>query len=363
MEYPVKKHELLKPNLIQRIFKTVPKRIALIELTNFIAAGEPKELELPTAEQILGKYRFDARKVFKSELLRLFRDFILYYLADLKLSSDEKANLSALKALFNLKDKEVQQIFADVGKGLYKQEVEKAVADGQLTEDERKHLAALKQELTLEETLADKIYKSVSSTFYTKKLSDAMADERISADEEKELAVIRESLGITDEPDEYTKGLYDRYKLYWLIENGDIPAIAKDQLKIHLPRGEECYFISDIVWNEPRRRKYNVSYGGMTYRYKIAKGLYFRMGSLDLKPMADEEMTPIDSGTLYLTNRRLIFMGARGSKNIKLQRILDLELFKDGVLIKKDAGKSPFLKISKDIDIFSGVLKRLLSEV
>ena len=73
-------------------------------------------------------------------------------------------------------------------------------------------------------------------------------------------------------------------------------------------------------------------------------------------------MAHIDSGTAYLTNKRVIFMGEKGNKTIRLPKILDYEIYSNGVTIQKDAGKSPFLEFSDHPEHFGVLLGRMISE-
>lgn len=68
-------------------------------------------------------------------------------------------------------------------------------------------------------------------------------------------------------------------------------------------------------------------------------------------------------GTLFLTNQRLIFMGRRKNKNIRLNRILDFEIYSNGVQIEKDAGVSPFLETSADMELLGLLLGRAIRDV
>jgi len=71
----------------------------------------------------------------------------------------------------------------------------------------------------------------------------------------------------------------------------------------------------------------------------------------------------IDTGHIYLTNKRLIFMGNLGNKIIRLNKILDITPYKNGVDIQKETGRSPFLEFSENVDIFSMMLVRLMDEM
>ena len=55
-------------------------------------------------------------------------------------------------------------------------------------------------------------------------------------------------------------------------------------------------------------------------------------------------------------------MGEKGNKTIRINTILDITPYSNGVDIQKDAGKSPFLDFKDNIDVFSMILVRLMAE-
>lgn len=55
-------------------------------------------------------------------------------------------------------------------------------------------------------------------------------------------------------------------------------------------------------------------------------------------------------------------MGTKGNKIIAINKILDIEPFRNGIDIQKESGKSPFLEFSNNVDIFSMILIRLMNE-
>ena len=91
------------------------------------------------------------------------------------------------------------------------------------------------------------------------------------------------------------------------------------------------------------------------------KGVRYRIGSIKPQIVSSELLMKIDSGTLYLTNQRIIFVGELKNMNIKLQKILSFTPFSDGIEISKDSGRSPVIKFKNNIDIFSLMMSRLLN--
>jgi len=146
----------------------------------------------------------------------------------------------------------------------------------------------------------------------------------------------------------------------WRIAYGDIPTV---DVSIHLQRKELCYFTTDADWLEMRRQTRRIRYGGPTARIKICKGVYWRMGDVAVQRVSRDVLTPIDKGTLYLTNKRLLFTGQMRNKVIRLNRILDFTQHLDGVMIEKDRGRSPFLEFGDNIEIFCACLARAIQDL
>jgi hypothetical protein len=89
------------------------------------------------------------------------------------------------------------------------------------------------------------------------------------------------------------------------------------------------------------------------------KGVYYRVGSINVQKVSEDYWQTIDSGDIYLTNKRIIFMGTKGNKTIPISKILDFKPYKNGVDIQKDSGRSPFFEFDQNVDIFSMMLASL----
>lgn len=122
------------------------------------------------------------------------------------------------------------------------------------------------------------------------------------------------------------------------------------------------FFQTSCDWIENRKVTKRYNYEGPTARIKIAKGIYYRAGSICIKPTTEDTLMKIDSGKIFLTSKRIIFLGSKGNKTIDLNKILDITPYSNGVDIQKDTGRSPFIQFSSDVDVFATILNRILSE-
>ncbi len=72
-------------------------------------------------------------------------------------------------------------------------------------------------------------------------------------------------------------------------------------------------------------------------------------------------MVQLDSGTLYITNNRLLFDGQKKNTVINLSKILSFTLFSDGLKVEKDSGRDQYFLGAGDLELVAAVLDALLS--
>jgi hypothetical protein len=353
--------DLKKPNFIQKLFGKVPTENSMIEINNLLAQNQTV-IENVSIDQIIdisNKYKVNLNKRFKEVRLELFRLYLNHCLTDSKLENSEINSLKHLRNILLLKEKDAENLLTLETEKLYEKHVKVTVGDGRIDEVEKQNLERLKTGLLISESVASKIYEKNAKEILQKVVDGAISDERLSPDEETEMYEVAKSLGIDLVLEERTKGVLDRYKLYWQIENAELPEITSD---INLQKSERLHFKTYVKWLEQRSVTKRINYGGPTARVKIAKGIYYRVGSVGVQRVSEDVWQTIDSGQIYLTNKRLIFMGSKGNKPIALNKILNIKPYQNGVDIQKETGKSPFLEFANNVDIFSMILVRLMDE-
>jgi hypothetical protein len=355
------KSELLQPNLIQKLFKITPNKNFGIELNNLLASNQQDIMKV-TLDQVFALaqgYKVNPKKSFKPEREFLFRKYLLFCLSDLVLEDREINELKHLSEVLMLNENDMYNIVNKESEKLYEKEVKNAVQDGKLDQKEKAKLELIQQNLLISKETADSIYSKNASEILQKFLEDKISDERLSPTEEKEIADISRSLGIELQLSDSTSRKLDKYRLYWQIENADLPVLNSD---INLQKSESLHFKVYVNWLEQRRVTKRINYSGPTARIKLAKGVYYRVGSIKAQSITEDVWQLIDRGSLYLTNKRLIFMGSKGNKIIQINKILDFSPFTNGVEIQRETGKSPFLGFDNNVDIFSMMLARLQYE-
>ncbi len=353
---------LKNPGLIQKILGRKPKINAITEINNLFARSQDnlRQVSLEQVIHITGRYKVNLSSRFKEERMGLFQSYLHACLENNKLDQQEVEDLKHLRSLLMLKEKDTREQIRRATARLYEKHLRDTLSNGELSPKERDMLEQLKKDLLLSHKMAEKLYKRNANKVLEDYIRGAISDERLSPEEEEQMNELAGQLGLEPGLDANTRESLEKYKLYWLIENGDLPVIHPD---IRIQKSENMYFKTHIHWQEQRKVKKRINYGGPTARIRLAKGVYYRAGSIRMQGESTDEWRKIDKGYLYLTNKRLIFMGEKGNKVVRFNRILDIIPFQNGVHIQKDTGKSPFLEFSDKVDIFSMTLVRLMDDM
>ena len=126
------------------------------------------------------------------------------------------------------------------------------------------------------------------------------------------------------------------------FERSGVPSIDSD---VSLKKAETLHVkLGSINWMEYRKvRTGRVSGHGVTGRIKIAKGVYYRYGTGQMKAESMDQLTQIDSGDLYVTNKGFFFRGHLGNKTLPFDKILQPTPLPKGLKMEKDTGKDVYI--------------------
>lgn len=345
---------------LQKLFKQFPQENAVIELNNLLAAKPIKDILPIEIENIQSRYKLSLNKEFQLNLEEFYAVYLNHCLADKVLNDNELNELNHLKHILGLDDKTIDKLHEKLGEIVYKKSFQEAVADGRLTKSEEDFLHKLETTLRLPKELAEKISSETRTAYIENYVAQIVSDQRLSPIEEQELQAIANSLNVNVQLNDQTKEQLRKLKLYWALENLDLPVIQSD---IAIQKSEVLHFkVPNVNWYELRSVRQRVSYSGYSTSFRVAKGFYLRSGNYRPQSYSVDTMKLIDTGTLYLTNKRIIFTGTKKNSNVRIDKILDFTPYTDGVEIGKETGKSPTLQMTQHSDIFCMMLERLLNE-
>ena len=351
--------ELSKPTFFQKLLKKNPPQNFVLEVNNLLAKTQLMKLTLQDVSEIAIKYGGKVLKKSNTGLNGLYAEYLKHCLTDKVFSENELKELKHLKDILSLTDSEINQLHTEIVGAVYHKNINEIIIDGKIDTSEKDFLTKLQNDLKLSDEVAHTISAQVREQFVKDFFSNMISDERLSPEEEKQFELLSKNLYTSPQIDAKSKSVLDRYKLYWVIENGEIPEI---NVELSLAKNEKCYFQSDCEWYEMRTVTQSVNYRGPTASIKIMKGVRYRVGSIKPQRITSEEWKKIGFGTLYLTNKRIILMGQSKNLSIKLEKVLSFTPYSDGAEISKDTGRSPLIIFPNNADIFSLILSRLLNE-
>jgi hypothetical protein len=297
-------------------------------------------------------------KAARQVVASIWRTAVTAFLADDTITNDEAKYLAELRCVLGLSDAELKAAEEELVHTRFGREVDLVIGDDHLSASDRRKLDGLAEAIRLPKDVADRILLKSQENRLSVAARNAIADERLSPAELADLHALARSLDVELRLDQQTQAMFDRYALLWRIENGELPALG---VPINLQRGEICHAVADTVWMEMRTRTDRINYGGPVASIRICKGLRYRVGSVRVQRITREELTEVDRGRLYLTNKRVIFDGGKKNTAIRLSALLSFTPFADGVVLEKSSGRAPHLLLTGDVEVFLAVLGAVLA--
>jgi hypothetical protein len=307
---------------------------------------------------IVAQYHVEGRttrELFTAAFQRAVTDAV----ANGAIDDQERTYLEKLKSALTLSDTETRRVFEEAGSTTIKREINGALRDELLSAEEKERLTALAQNLQVSDALLTRWTQEAAQPIFQRRADGIVADRRLSPDEEQELSELARNLGGVLTLDDQTQRTLDKYRLLWQCDNGLLPEIA---VPLALQRGEVCHAQVKVSWYETRTVTTSVSYAGITGSFRIVKGVRFRVGNIAPVRHTRDTLTLLDTGTLYITNKRLIFMGTKRNITVRLSNVLSFEVYADGIEIQKASGRPPFVEMDRqELELIAAVLGGALS--
>jgi len=127
--------------------------------------------------------------------------------------------------------------------------------------------------------------------------------------------------------EEYMTSLKEgKTSIKFRIEGGSSQVILKENEELQM-------VLPNISLWEPRKVTTTTGgYGGPSFR--VAKGVYFRVGAFGAQSQSHDELKELDRGRLTLTNKRLLFTGAKRTDEYNLAKIISIEPYSDGIAVR-----------------------------
>ncbi|WP_456311833.1 hypothetical protein [Pseudomonas shirazensis] len=346
--------QLLNASFFQKLFNQLPIENSVIELNNLLASLPIKEISNANIYEIEQRYQINFQQEFKLNLEEFYAVYLNHCLSEGVLNNLDFENLNHLKSILSLQNDSVEKLNNNIGIIVYKRFFEKAISKGRIIKTEEDLLEKIEKDLKLPKSFVNKISNEVKQNFIQSYAENIIKSQQLSPDVEREINNIATNLNIDLLFNkEITKQL-EKLRLYWKLENLPLSTIDVD---IVIQKSEQCYFkTSPVKWNELKNLSQKPSHYNLNI--KALKEFYLTFSSKRSNNSA--YIKYIDSGTLYLTNKRIIFIGRNKNLNIRFEKILRLNPQSDGIELDKETIKSVFIQFTNRADEFCLILDRLI---
>ena len=240
-----------------------------------------------------------------------------------------------------------------------KKEIEAALSSSVLTDEKLAYLKKRAEESGLGQGyLAERQQES-----YKNKVNSIIkrinANKRFSPADEEALRKIGSDLKVNPSFD----GEYNRFRALWEYENdGDINLVPISAV-IMLAKGEQCYFRAAARWKQHKVSRVRQGYVGASVSFRVAKGVRVSTGRAVPVYREYEGLSDIASGTLYLTDKRIIFIGDRKSSDMAYKKLLDVKVFTNGIEIIKNSGKPDYFMMRQEDSEYANIIIHELNKV
>ena len=171
-----------------------------------------------------------------------------------------------------------------------------------------------------------------------------MKDGMLTDDEERRIDEYMNTLGLSasNMPPNYQNsgiGRIKQVKMLKQLQQGILPK-TNLQAPILLGKGEVVLWCYDGVtmWQEKVKREMIGSHSGFSFR--IVKGVTYRTGGFKGHPVEHSYMDNAGTGSLYITNKHIIFHSSEKSSKIPFKKIIGLNPYQDGMGVQQDGANA-----------------------
>jgi hypothetical protein len=227
----------------------------------------------------------------------------------------------------------------------FRKKLEKALADGVLADDEVKYLEKYSDELGIEQEFVNKIMREHFNRRVASIKEKVQQTRRFSPDDEAGIRRIANDMKMQLDLGPEFKVV----RCLWAWENGYSIHPEPMAAPILLGRKEACYLATPATWKQVKTIRESVGTSGFSTTVRIMEGFSYHVSTVKPEYHTREGLVDISDGTLYVTNKRVIFEGAGRTTSIPYRRLVGFQGYTDGIELKKTAGKNDFFMTADTI--------------
>ena len=171
---------------------------------------------------------------------------------------------------------------------------------------------------------------------YEDALYNAGEEDSLSNEEYARLQALKAKLDLSEDDMAHTNRYLFHLTTLSLVEEGVLP--VTDSLNLRLHKGECCHYRTFArLAEEKRNNTYAGRYDGITIR--LARGVNYRFGRSKGAKVVKNYSAVTDNGCLYITNKRVVFIGARKRIAYPVRKLVSFTKYDDAVRFQREKEK------------------------
>lgn len=343
---------------MDKVLRREPQENAFVEINNLLACVPILKLDRETINNCLQKYEVSLDKA-RSRLLNLYSVILRHFLQNTTLDNTELERLHHLKHIFSLEDQEIGLIHKNIAQPIYKMHVRRVVSNGSLTEADKASLKKIAENLYIPIEFAKKLYINEASHYLHSVLERSIANGMLSNAEEEELHQTAKKLQVELKFSQTASKNLERCRNLWKLYQGELPRV---KAPVQLRQGEICSAFVAAIHYDVSNPKVPVTYSGY-HELKGQNGIGYHSGMFRNNEVIGKVIRFIDQGTLYLTDRRILFNGTNGKKYFLYHNLMGGTFYQNGLLIEQKRGRDQFFKFTNtDLEAIKLIFDSLMTK-
>lgn len=211
--------------------------------------------------------------------------------------------------------------------------------DGIFSDDELQMLEQRREELSLTQEEVATLYQEI----FRATAAIAKEDRRLTPVEEGSLRRLAAHWHLDFDANLGSPAALARMRMLHMVEQGFTPSV--DPGTLILKRGEIAHWQEDGAIFEDKVVSRGYVGGSSGFSVRLCRGVSYHVGSTRGQMVSRTEQVPVSHGTLTLTNQRLAFTGDRKSVAVPWHKLIECNLYSDGVRFTADGRSKPTLVI------------------
>lgn len=235
-----------------------------------------------------------------------------------------------------------------------------AVSDGIVTEQELGKIHSF----YFESNLTDEDFQQIKSIAFMDVVEMSIADRRVTETESNALEAIAKQFEINPNVLRLAKQKVQYFELFSQIDSGaELP--TGNPTNLILKKGESAHLSIPAHLIEERVTIRQYSGGSRGVSVPIVKGIRFNVGAHRGHSYSITNNIPVSDGYFIATNKRLVFSGTRKSVSSDIPKLLDFQVFADGIQFSVTSRQKPTtikFDSTEEAELCALVVSRIINE-